>query len=273
MLVSRPKRQLCGRWPSFCRSPIPWLLLTPSDPITLCASRLASLYFYLFFLFLFDPVLDLFLPLFWSWIDSAILVAKRCRVLWSLYLQFVVHYTTTQYLIRFLLHTPDYVHVENENGICSYQAWQLALFMLLFWPWNEGSCLPFFWTRDLAVVFLEVDWLPDLEFQGLVGCSGLWIFNPYCIRFLLLHSSFYPCRMWTQWMLTASLIADIIHVVSLAVKRRLLFAIFLDLCLSLSRRFLKLDRLPILDFECHIRWSGLWIAIRGPWTTTPSCKI
>lgn len=74
------------------------------------------------FLFLFDPVLDLFLPLFWSWIDSAILVAKRCRVLWSLNLQFVVHYTTTQTLIRFLLHIPDYVHVEYENGICSYQA-------------------------------------------------------------------------------------------------------------------------------------------------------
>ena len=42
-------------------------------------------------------------------------------------------------------------------------------------------------------------------------------------------------------MLTASLTADIIHVVSLAVKRRLLFAIFLDLCLGLRRSFLKLD--------------------------------
>lgn len=59
-------------------------------------------------------------------------------------------------------------------------------------------------------------------------------------------------------MLTASLIGDIIHVVSLAVKRRLLFAIFLNLCLSLRRSFLKLDRFPILDFEfCHIGWSGL----------------
>lgn len=43
-----------------------------------------SLFFIFVFLFLFDPVLDLFLPLFWNWIDSAILVAKRCRVLWSL---------------------------------------------------------------------------------------------------------------------------------------------------------------------------------------------
>lgn len=175
MLVSRPKRQLCGRWPSFCRSPIPWLLLTPSDPITPCASRLASLY--LFFNFCFS------------------------------------------------------LSVRSGAG-------------------------------SLFAIILELDWLRDLgckamsaavEFEFAI-CGPLHHHaNPNSIP--CPRSWLCLCRIWKWHMLISSLTAGIIHVVILAVKRRLLLAIFLDSWLGRSFSGGGLTPWSWISRACPMLWT------------------